>query len=299
MSKKMLLYLIAGLCAWAPSYAQRNIVQLLKPAKHKIQTHGPKGIDYIYIINLDKRPEKYEASLKELSPYHIKPYRFSAVVGIDLPFKKVSSIFYRYKQGDRQNPVVAFNYETCNFSAVSSMIPGKKYLGNVITKGFVGSLLSHLSVIYDAYTSGYKTVWIMEDDVEVLKDPFLLEKLIKALDRRIPNWEILHTNPDMRNVSLEYAIEASLNRPDFPIIPVQKALRQRKSIDKTFSKAQVRLGTHSYILRRSGMRKILRFYEKYGMFGPYDADLRFIPLKAFRCNEHIVTDKLTNTSDNV
>ena len=42
------------------------------------------NIDYIYVINLDKRPEKYHKVITQLAPYGVVPHRFSAICGWDL-----------------------------------------------------------------------------------------------------------------------------------------------------------------------------------------------------------------------
>ena len=43
-----------------------------------------RNIDFIYMVNLDGRPEKYNRSRKMLQKYGITAYRFSAVNGWDL-----------------------------------------------------------------------------------------------------------------------------------------------------------------------------------------------------------------------
>ncbi|MFI5334690.1 MAG: hypothetical protein ACHQT8_05960 [Chlamydiales bacterium] len=32
-------------------------------------------------------------------------------------------------------------------------------------------MLSHLSILQDAFDSGYETIWVMEDDIEVVRNP--------------------------------------------------------------------------------------------------------------------------------
>lgn len=40
-----------------------------------------KNIDFIYLINLDRRPERLEQSLKQLEPYQIRPVIERTAVG--------------------------------------------------------------------------------------------------------------------------------------------------------------------------------------------------------------------------
>src|ERR1700722_10107937 len=56
-----------------------------------------KGIDFIYLINLDKRADRLENSLEQLSQYDITPHRFSAIYGKDLTNETLLEISMRYK----------------------------------------------------------------------------------------------------------------------------------------------------------------------------------------------------------
>ena len=48
---------------------------------------------------------------------------------------------------------------------------GEVYFSLALSRGAIGIILSHLSVLQDAYDAGYETIWVMEDDVEVLQMP--------------------------------------------------------------------------------------------------------------------------------
>src|SRR5258708_5088495 len=50
------------------------------------------GIDSIYVINLDERPERYERTMQVLAPYGIYPHRFSAVNGWKLSFEALEEL---------------------------------------------------------------------------------------------------------------------------------------------------------------------------------------------------------------
>jgi GR25 family glycosyltransferase involved in LPS biosynthesis len=55
-----------------------------------------KQIDYIYVINLDERPEKWRATVMELAPYGIVPERFSAVNGWKLSPQKIREMILKF-----------------------------------------------------------------------------------------------------------------------------------------------------------------------------------------------------------
>ena len=54
-----------------------GISSYLKPITDKSGDHSMRNIDFIYTINLDKRPEKFALCTEQLNPYGIFPYRFS------------------------------------------------------------------------------------------------------------------------------------------------------------------------------------------------------------------------------
>src|SRR5207237_6014250 len=53
----------------------------VKKGRNKAEGSQIRGIDFIYVINLDKRPEKWANVLRQLQLYGVEPYRFSAVNG--------------------------------------------------------------------------------------------------------------------------------------------------------------------------------------------------------------------------
>ena len=69
-----------------------GIEQYFKKAENKSDIHKMSGIDFIYMINLDRRVEKYERTMNALQPYGIIPYRFSAVHGWKLPYEAIDEL---------------------------------------------------------------------------------------------------------------------------------------------------------------------------------------------------------------
>jgi GR25 family glycosyltransferase involved in LPS biosynthesis len=138
----------------------------LKKAEGKQENHKIRNIDFIYIINLDERPQKYEKSMQYLDKYGITPYRFSAVNGWKLSLETINDVGVKYRPG--MTPLLATTY-------VDAGIPGKKiqsheimneygktYFVHNLALGAIGCSLSHISVLQDAYDSGYETIWVME-----------------------------------------------------------------------------------------------------------------------------------------
>ena len=180
-----------------------------KPCLSKSDLHKIRNIDFIYMINLDARPEKFESSLKQLLSYGITPYRFSAVNGWDLPLEVINDVALTYEPGMRTR-----NYGKKKLFGTSYLpenegepahepihVPGKKYLCHCMSRGAVGIVLSHLSILQDAYDAGYQTIWVMEDDIRLIRNPHELSDLIPHLDLLVgkENWDILFTDQDTKN----------------------------------------------------------------------------------------------------
>lgn len=68
----------------------------LKKAENKQCQNPLRNIDFIYMINLDQRPEKFQKSCEQLSVYGIVPYRFSAVNGWELSLSVINDIGVKY-----------------------------------------------------------------------------------------------------------------------------------------------------------------------------------------------------------
>ncbi len=77
-----------------------ELKEYFKPILDKSENHKMENIDFIYMINLDERPEKFEKSIQQLHPYGIYPYRFSAVNGWKLSLNTVNDVGIKYEQID-------------------------------------------------------------------------------------------------------------------------------------------------------------------------------------------------------
>lgn len=272
-----------------------------KKIENKSDLHKIRGIDFIYLINLDARPEKLEKTMEQLIPYEIYPYRFSAVNGWDLSIEDMQDIGLKYTEGMKKN-FKGVSYLTQDRKPTSCVLKpdGKGYFRRKMSFGMVGCLLSHLSILQDAYDSGYQTIWVLEDDIVVLKDPRQIPQLIEDLDQAVgkEGWDILFTDRDFRNSKGEY--ERCLGwspRPNFkPSNP--KRFEEAYLINEKFRKIGARFGTHSMILRRSGIKKVLEFIKTYQPFNPYDLDM-YLPegIRLYTVVKDIVGNQPSTLSD--
>lgn len=218
-------------------------------------------IDCIYLINLDRRPDRLERMQGLLQHYGLHAKRLPAVDGKSLTEGQKQTLFGPY-------PVRMSN-------------------------GAIGCLLSHLSVLQDAYQRGFKRIWVLEDDVLISEDPHVLPLCLTALEKLDPYWDIFFTDIDAKGEDGEYIIACVSDfRPNQP----QKKLsyyQKKKRVGTDFFRVRQRFGTWSMIISREGMRKILEYYNHVFLWSPYDIDLFYTPgLNCYTPRRDIVTQWL-------
>lgn len=236
-----------------------------------------KNIDFVYTINLDQRPEKFAHCLAELAPYGIYPYRFSAVNGWELSLETINMLGIPYQKGMVKNLWGTAYLPDGDFEPLHEVmhVQGRTYFCHCMSRGAIGIVLSHLSVLQDAYDSGYETIWVMEDDIEVIQNPHVLSQLIDELNfltKKRGGWDILFTDQDTKSQEGQYVrCLGYATRPNYtPNNP--KRFSSIVAVNSTFKKIGARYGAYSMIVNRSGMNKLLRFFKTYGIFLPYDMD---------------------------
>lgn len=294
--------LFSGLLLLGAGLHAGDIEQYLKPAPNKSAVHSMKNVDFIYTINLDERPEKFAHCLGELKPYGITPYRFSAVNGWTLTLDDLNELGVKYQPGMRKNL-----WGTCYLPGINGAyhevmsVPGRNYFCHCMTRGAIGIVLSHMSILKDALDSGYKTIWVMEDDIQVIQNPNMIPEMIDKLDKLTGKrgWDILFTDQDTKNQKGEYVeCRGYAHKPDFtPKNPGRFARRVNVSPD--FRKIGARFGAYSMIVRRSGMKKIYNFIRQHKIFLPYDIEF-FLPndIKMYTVRNDIVSTLPNALSDN-
>ncbi len=286
-----------------PIFSFGNPAEHLKPAENKSDIHTMRGIDFIYMINLDQRPEKWDFCNQQLNPYGIFPYRFSAVNGWELSLETINDVGLKF------HPSMAGGYLGTSypkeglFEQDHSIIgqEGRVYFCHCMARGTIGIVLSHLSILRDALDSQYNTIWIMEDDIEVLSDPRQISDLINKLDQTVGerNWDILFTDRNSRDpTGTEIPARGMAKRPNFN--PQDKnQYNICRQITQNFIQLGARFGAYSMIMRRSGMKKIYDFITQHSVFHPYDMDFYLPPgLKMYTVVQNVVSNYPKAPSDN-
>ncbi len=280
-----------------------DLADHFKKVADKSGIHSMKNIDFIYMINLDQRPEKFAISKERLNPYNIFPCRFSAVNGWELSLETINDVGVKYEFWMRSGHWTT-RYPTEGSKEPiheNSQFPGKTYFCHCMSRGAIGIALSHLSILQDAYDAGYETIWVMEDDIAIIRDPHIMSDLIEKLDGVVgkDGWDVLFTDQDTKNSYGVYVPNTEFQwRPNYqPSHPEQSGVRQDISPD--FRKIGARFGAYSMIVRRSGMKKILNFFKSYQIFLPYDIDFTFPPgIRFFTVTTDVVSTQPMAASDN-
>lgn len=278
-----------------------DLEEHLKPVTHKSGAHSMRNIDFIYMINLDQRPEKWKKSIEQLAPFGIFPCRFSAVNGWELSLEAINDVGLKYSPG-MEGAFMATSYHLDgNYEPSHELLLnyGQTYFCHCMARGTIGIALSHISILQDAYDSEYQTIWVMEDDIDVRQDPRILSDLIEKLDALVgkENWDILFTDRDIRDGNGKHSVTYwAAKRPDFVS---RNDFFARQDISPEFRTIGARYGAHSMILRRKGIEKLLRFFNAHSIFLPYDMDY-ILPhgIRLFTVREDIVSNTPKAISDN-
>ncbi len=281
-----------------------NIARHYKAVTNKTEGHSYGPIDFVYMINLDHRPKKYAKSLSELDPYGIRPLRFSAVNGWELTHSALQDIGLVYTQSMRSGAMgTTFVWKEGKEYRSYELLgkEGTTYFAHGISRGAIGCLMSHISILKDAYKAGYELIWIMEDDIEVVKDPSLLIGLIRKLDELVgrKNWDVFYTDRDYRKGENDYILaHGTDHRPD-----VETRNPKKYDIDHEIAKNLRQIGsrfaTHSIIWTRGGIRKYVDYIEEHGMYLPIDMDIHLAPgMHMYSVTSDIVTNRLNAPTDN-
>jgi len=170
--------------------------------------------------------------------------------------------------------------------------------------GAIGCSLSHISVLQDAYDSGYQTIWVMEDDVEVLDDPHIVSALISELDSVVgaDRWDVLFTDVDYRTGVGQYlTAHGAAKRPDMdcrPEVRFSDKYTKTVHVNDHFRQIAARFGTTSMVIRRSGITKLLAFFKTRQIYWPHDLD-NHLPdgIQRYGLTFDLVTNMLHSLSD--
>lgn len=303
--RKFECLLAAWFCIFGASNCFAAIEDCLKPVRDRSESNAFGNIDCVYVINLDERPEKYALTESEFAPWGIKPCRFSAVNGWELTCEELAGLGVSYQPWMKKN-LWGTSYLPENNGEPSHEVMhvvGKNYFCHCMSRGAIGIVLSHLSILKDAYESGLRRIWICEDDICIPKgaNPGEICSLIDELDDKLgeEGWDIFFTDTDTKSQRgedikcLSYAQRPDMN-PKNPHLAARRYV-----LGRNFTVVGARYGAYSMIVNRCGMEKLLSHYKKYPIFLPIDMEYTLPEnIRLISCRRNIVTTLSNALSDN-
>ncbi len=220
------------------------VAKYLKPIEISQFESGLSGVDCIYVINLDQRKERWKRTRKLLKTHKLQANRVSAING-----------YYISQQTRKQ---------------LKGPYPAQ------IRAGEIGCLLSHISVIKDAYERGFDCIWVLEDDVEFVEDIQQLSPLLIQLSQIDPEWDVLYTDVDSQKNGQPILSLSTNFRPDREYQPLDYYLK-KTLVSNDIMNIRQRFGMYSVLISRRGIKKILTYFLNNYLWSAIDIDIHYIP----------------------
>lgn len=209
------------------------------------------GVNCIYVINLDERPQKWARIKPILDSLGLKVNRVSGINGRKLSEDVKRDLFGPY------------------FPGINGGLNG----------GHIGCFLSHLSIMKDAYDRQYTTIWVMEDDIDPIEKDVQkkIPALLSELNRLDPYWDLFYTDTNSKNDKGEYIPSLALApRPDQQLLPIEYYTK-RIPLTNNIMKIGQRFGMYSVLISRRGLEKLIRHFSHVYLWSPIDVDIHYIP----------------------
>lgn len=235
------------------------VMKHVKPVEITHHESGMPYIDCIYLINLDRATDKWNAVSPTLMQLGLNVNRVSAIDGFLLKNDDIEEMHGPYT--------------------------------TYLRKGEIGCLLSHLSILKDAYERNLGLIWVMEDDVEFLEDLRVITESIQNLNQIDPSWDVLYTDTNSRRTLDVYNIPPrARHRPGQPTKE-----RQHTQVGHNLEKIGARYGMYSIILSRSGIEKLYHYLSHVYLYCPIDHDIHIVPnISEYGITRDVVTNAIHN-----
>ena len=267
---KTLIFLILLI---SPPLLLRGVNDLslfLRKIDNVVTPSGVAGIDCLYVVNLSEMPRRWQRMNRLLNDLSLHGNRFEAINGWHL--KDAKNLREMTCFGKRYQHVPKFH----------------------LTWGGIGCLLSHLSILKDAYERNFEVIWILEDDAVIKEHPDCLTSILSFLNEFDSEWDILYTDPNNLDPQGNYRTVAK------PLIPAPSIKRKndayynrKEIVNEILMRIYYRGGTYSMIISRKGMKKIYDALISLPVVIPYDDSLHFIEgIVEYACRIPIVTHPL-------
>ncbi|MDE3045271.1 MAG: glycosyltransferase family 25 protein [Verrucomicrobiota bacterium] len=232
---------------------------------------GLSGIDCIYVVNLEERPERWNRMKTLCEERRLKVNRVNAINGWKFP-------------------------RDIEIKLMGPYLNRANYLGG----GRIGCLLSHLSIFKDALDRGFQVIWILEDDADFLEDIQQLPQLLVKLSKIDPLWDAFYTDQDYRNADGTYIKACAIDpRPNQPLYPLSH-YTQKNKVSENIVQIYERYGTHSIFWSQRGLQKALEYFKHVYLWTSFDIDIHYIPdIREYAPTKDIVSNLTHSSSDTI
>ena len=235
----------------------------LRQIEHTEKQSGIPPIECIYVINLDKRPERFVRITQEFGLHGLSLTRVRGVEGWLLTEEQKKEMIGPY---------------SVNMSG-----------------GMFGCFLSHVSIYQDAFAKGFSYIWVLEDDAKIVLDVQAIPSVLQELNQLDPDWDVLYTDLYSRSPDGARIVpKPHTCRPDQEKIQIEP----RKDVSPHFVTTSFRYGTYSYILSKKGIKKLRNHFLHTFMWAPIDSDTHLIPgIHEYCMKNEVVTNFFEPSSD--
>ncbi len=144
----------------------------------------------IFVISLDRTPERYDFIKNQLDKFGLKHQKFSAVDGYATDIiEKDSGV--KFKGEGLKNGKVKFNpekkYEIITKGSANIYSPAKNDRNKYLTAGEIGCTVSHIEILQKIVREKIEYSLILEDDAELIGDfdkklSYILDNFFDEID---------------------------------------------------------------------------------------------------------------------
>ena len=243
--------------------------------------------DKIYVISLDRTPERYAHVKKQLDKFNLKHKRFSAVDGKLITVKDMErnqTISWQKigpPNGYYQGADLKISYHSYKDAEFHYIID--KCLLNF---GELGCAMSHRAVWADVVKHKYKKAIILEDDV-TLEDNFL-RKLSLIMKNLPDDFDVFFLDIAIRTHGQE---KSSFFSPDFWLSKFLNTSSHYYARIKSYNKNIT--STHAYIVTYNSAKQLLDKTRYIHI--PIDISIMFSGLKLYISKIKLLTGSLTDS----
>jgi glycosyl transferase family 25 len=209
--------------------------------------------DAVYVINLERTPERFSNIKKQLDGYHIECTRFDAVDGylVKLIDKSTGkTIIGKEIKGKKYSRGVSYYVDYNGKYADAEFYVFPKY--RFFSAGEIGVAFSHRAIWNETVKNNYKNVVVLEDDVILSTD---FKNNLEELIRNIPE------DADITFLGVGRRKDKVMRYPDIDNIFRDFDHVEGHALVAKIQPTNLVYGTYAYIISAKGAKKLLKLTE--------------------------------------